>query len=186
MASNVEICNNALYMLGAQAILALTDDNERARLCNGRFVYNRDSLLRSYNWNFAMKRATLARSTTEPEWEYDYLYTLPTNPLCLRVVSMEEDYKYKIEGRYIATDATTCNILYIGQITDPNEMDTMFREALSARIAADICYPLTGNSSQQDLMLKLAEQKLRLARSTDAQEGSPEVFTTDTFVDSRY
>jgi hypothetical protein len=172
-------------MLGAQAILALTDDNERARLCNGRLVYTRDSLLRSYPWNFAMKRATLARSTTTPTWEYDYQYVLPTDPLCLKVMEMEEEYPYKIEGRYLLTDSTTCNILYIAQVTDPNEMDVLFREAWAAKIASDICYALTGNSSQQDLMIKMAEQKLRQAKSIDAQEGTPETLTDDTFIDSR-
>ncbi|MFA5340786.1 MAG: hypothetical protein WC332_03315 [Clostridia bacterium] len=186
MASNVEICNNALFMLGSTAILALTDDNERARLCNGRLIYNRDALLRSYPWNFAMKRAELAQSATTPTWEFDYQYALPTNPLCLKVLSMEEDYVYKIEGRYLVTDSATATILYTAQITDPNEMDVLFREALAARIASDICYPLTGNSTQQDLMLRLAEQKLRQAKSNDAQEGTPDSLIDDTFINARY
>ena len=186
MSSNTDICNNALYMLGSQSILALTDDTERARLCNGRYAEIRDMMLRSYPWNFAIKRATLARSATTPVWEYDYLYALPTNPYCLKALDVEECYKWKVEGRYIATDASTCNLVYIARITDPNEMDILFREAWSARLAADICYALTGSPQQQQTMLATAEQKIRTAKSVDAQEGYPESLTDDTFVDSRY
>jgi hypothetical protein len=186
MASEVEICNNALNMLGATPILALTDDTSQARICNGRYAYNRNALLRSYPWNFAISRAELAQSTTTPVWEYDYQYALPTNPACLKVIDMEEDYKYKIEGQYILTNSSTCTITYISLVTDPNIMDVLFREALSAQIAADICYSITGSTTQQQQMWALAEKKLRAAKSADAQEGSPESLIDDTFLNARY
>ena len=173
-ASIVEIANQALFMLGQSSIISMTQDNEAARLCNGRYVYNRDATLRAYPWNCAMARETLAQSAVLPVWGYAYKYALPTVPLCLRVISIEEDYKWKIEGRWLVTDAPTCNILYIARLTDVNDMEVLLREAIAARLAADICYALTGSSTQQDKMWLLYEQKIRQAKSVDAQEGVPE------------
>ena len=54
MATEVSICSNALRKLGDSPITALTEDTERARLCNALYEPARDSLLRSHAWNFAI------------------------------------------------------------------------------------------------------------------------------------
>lgn len=189
MSSNVEICNQALFMLGQRSIISLTEDTEAARLCNGRFSYCRDATIRAYPWNCAMSRAVLVRSTTAPAWGYDYKFALPTSPLCLRVLKLyeedEDGYGWKVEGRWLLTDSTTAYILYLAQLTDANDMDILLRETIAARIAADICYALTGSSVQQDKMWQVYEMKLRQAKSVDAQEGTPEEYHQDTFLDAR-
>lgn len=63
MASDVDIVNNALSKLGQSPITALTDDVERARLANRIFTTIRDAVLRDYDWNFALKRASISRPT---------------------------------------------------------------------------------------------------------------------------
>ena len=183
--SIVGLVNQALFSLGQKSIISMTEDNEAARLCNGRYAYIRDATIRAYPWNCAMARATLAQSASAPIWEYDYKYALPTDPLCLRVLEMKEDYVWKVEGRWIVTNAPTCNILYLARLTDVNEMEVLLREAIAARLAADICYALTGSSPQQDKMWILYEQKIRQAKSVDAQEGTPDSLSDDTFLDSR-
>ena len=54
MATEVSICSNALRKLGDDPITSLTEDTERARLCNAFYNTARDSLLRSHPWNFAI------------------------------------------------------------------------------------------------------------------------------------
>lgn len=193
MASIVEVANQALLMLGQSSIIAMDQDNEAARLCNGLFAYNRDETIRAYPWNCAMARASLARVATTIEWEYStgtvYKYALPTNPLCLRVLKMKEKeingYRWKIENRFLVTEATTATILYLKQLTDVNDMDVLLRGAIAARLAAAICYALTGSSTQQDKMFGLYQLKLREAKSIDAQEGTPDEMFDDPFLNAR-
>ena len=89
MATEVSICANALRRLGDDPITSLTDDTERARLCNAFYAPARDLVLRAHPWNFAITRATLAQLSDTPAFEYSYQYALPTSPLCLRVLQME-------------------------------------------------------------------------------------------------
>ena len=97
MATEVSICSNALRRLGDDPITSLTDDTERARLCNAFYVPARDLVLRSHPWNFAVTRATLAQLSDTPAYEYSYQYALPNDPYCLRVLSMEyHDYVFVI------------------------------------------------------------------------------------------
>ena len=68
MSSVVQICNIALSNIGEQRITALTDNNERARLCNLRYDDVRDAVLRSYPFKVAVQRVELALSADAPAW----------------------------------------------------------------------------------------------------------------------
>ncbi len=186
MSSWVEVSNQALLLLQAKTIISLTEDSTAARLCNGKFEYARDTVLRAYPWNSSITRASLAQSSDTPEWGYDYKYTLPTDPLCLRVLEMENDniYSWKIEGRFLVTNNTECNIKYIAQITDPNDMEVLLRDTIAARLAAEICNALAGPKMFEGIW-KLYQAKLREARSVDAQEGTVESMMSDPFLDAR-
>ena len=191
MATDVSICSNALRRLGDSPITSLTDDTERARLCNAFFADARDSVLRSHPWNFAITRATLTKLTATPAYGYDHQYALPTNPYCLRVLGMEyPDYDFKIEndstfGRVLITNESTAKILYIARVTNAVLFDSMFVDVLTAKLAVDLAYPVTGSVQLQGQMEKLYQQKLSEARSVDGQEGTTEDFISDTFTDFR-
>ena len=147
MATDVSICSNALRRLGDSPITSLTDDTERARLCNSFFTDARDTVLRTHPWNFSITRASLAQLSEAPAYGFSYMYALPTNPYCLRVLEMEyPDYIFKIEndatnGRVLLTDESTANILYIAQITNTTLFDSMFVETLTSKLAVDLAYP---------------------------------------------
>jgi len=191
MATEVSICSNALRRLGDDPITALTDDTERARLCNAFYVPSRDLVLRLHPWNFAVTRATLAQLSDTPAYEYAYQYALPADPYCLRVLEMQyKDYVFKIEhyasqGRVLLTNEGTAKILYIAKVTDTAQFDSMFVDVLTAKLAVDLAYPVTNSVKLQDQMQKLFQQKLSEARSVDGQEGFIDDLVSDTFTDFR-
>jgi hypothetical protein len=188
MASEVDICNSALNMVGASNIISLTEDSRAARLCNQRYEFLRDSVFRSHPWNALLRRAELAKDTTTPSWEYASQYQLPTDPFCLRVLEVEgesDGVEYAIEGRFLLTDEDVVKIKYVARVTDPNEYDTLLIETLAAAIAADISYPLANSLGLQQQMNALYEAKLREARFTDATEGTPDTIESQLFLESR-
>tara|TARA_R100000654_G_scaffold64106_1_gene91581 strand:- start:369 stop:950 length:582 start_codon:yes stop_codon:yes gene_type:complete len=191
MATEVSICSNALRRLGDSPITALTDNTERARLCNAFYPDARDAVLRSHPWNFAITRASLAQLSVTPAYGFNFQYALPTDPFCLRVLEMEfSDYIFKIEnspteGRVLVTNEGTAKILYIGRITDPVKFDSMFVDTLIAKLAVDLAYPITGSVQFQGQMQKLYQLKLSEARSIDGQEGFIDELVSNTFTDFR-
>lgn len=191
MATEVSICSNALRRLGDSPITTLSDNTERARLCNAFYADARDAVLRSHPWNFAITRATLAQLSSTPAYGYSYQYALPTDPYCLRVLEMEySDYKFKIEnsateGRVLLTDESEAKILYIAKVTDPTKFDAMFVDTLTAKLAVDLAYPVTNSVQFQAQMQKLYQLKLSEARSIDGQEGFIDELVSNTFTDFR-
>lgn len=158
MVTEVSICSNALRRLGDDPITSLTDDTERARLCNALYEDARDLTLRSHPWNFAITRASLAQLSSTPAYGFDHMYALPTDPYCLRVLEMEfADYIFKIEndatnGRVLLTNEGTAKILYIAKITNPTLFDSMFVETLTTKLSSDLAYPITGSVQLQTQM----------------------------------
>ena len=191
MATEVSICSNALRRLGDSPITSLTEDSERARLCNAFYEPSRDAILRSHTWNFAINRATLAKLSSAPAFEYAFQYALPTDPFCLRVLKIEfEDYEFKVEnlagqGRVLLTNEGEANIIYIARVTDPSLFDSMFVDTLTAKLAVDLAYPVTNSTTLQTQMQRLFERKLSEARSLDSTEGSTDSLISTVFTDFR-
>jgi hypothetical protein len=133
---------------------------------------------------FAMSRSSLAANAVAPAFGYVYSYALPTN--CLRVIQLEEkSMVFKIEGRNLLTDESPARIIYVSQVTDPNQFDAMFTEALSARLAAELAIAVSESNSLYQNMMEVYRMKITDARSIDGQEsGEPEI-VSDTWLDSR-
>jgi hypothetical protein len=154
-----------------------------------------DTVLRDHPWNCATVRDELAQDATAPEYEYSYRYQLPADPYCLRLLGTDQDeyvdgdgqqyYKYKIEGRYILTNAITLKIKYIGRITDVAQYDSLLVGALAAKLAAELAFPITKSHSVVASMGKLYEAKLADAKVVDAQEDTPDVFDCNVLSNAR-
>lgn len=187
MASWVAIANLALRRLGADRITDLDDDDEGARAVSDVYELVRDQVLRAHPWNCALVRKSLAPDDTDPVYGYDYQYTLPSDPYCLRIWRIDGNPEYVIEGRKILTDeGTELKILYISRVTDPEQFDAQLVVAMAAHIAHEIAFRLTNSRTAEDEMKKWAKETLALARSSDAQEGTPEDVEADDFLNSRY
>ena len=194
MASQVEICNGALNQLGATTILTLTEDSKNARILNQRYNAVRDRVFREHPWNCLTKRAKLAQDTTAPTYEFTYAYTLPSDNLRIlkfadiaTSYAVSNDINYKIENGKLLTDSGEVYILYVARITDTSVYDTSLSETLSAALAADIAYAITGSTTVLELMEVKYKDKLKDARFADATEGMPDEIDSDyPFIASRY
>jgi len=172
--SEVHICNEALSLLGASTIISLTAATENARRCNMLYEPTRDALLRKHRWRFAINRATLAALADGPAYGYDHAFQLPTDPYCLRVLEMYEEREngedWQIEGRTLVTNSDTARIKYIQRVTDPNQFDESFREALVYELASKLAIPITNSRSLAEAMRLQAELKIAEAIEMNAIE----------------
>ena len=185
-------------LLGAATITALTENSKEARLCNRRFETVRDQVLRAHPWNAAITRKELAQDSAAPAFGFTYQYTLPTNPYCLRVLSFwnanvdneiaayDSQNMFKVEGRKILTDESTCKIIYIGRVTDTEQYDSLLSSTIAHKLASEVAYAITGSNSVGQQMFQLYQSRLAEARSMDAAEGIPDKIIADSFINSRF
>lgn len=180
----VDICNSALAKIGLEPIVALTDTNPRAVICNQVYTKLRDKLLRSHPWKWTLVRAQLTADPTAPSWGYAHRYPVPND--CLRIVGVDSRFPWVVEQGWILTDDNEMNIRYIQAITDVTKFDPMFAEVLAWAIANDICYTLTTSNTLKDQISKEYEKELAMARSFDAQQQSTQIVQSDDWLLSRF
>lgn len=177
--TDVEICNLALGYLGTNPIVALADATTEARLCTTFYGPVKKSLLAERNWTFAGRTwtATPAAAPTHATWTA--AYAVPAD--CLRVHRIDDgEGRYDIEweriGASILTDYEAAT-LYVegidGAVAEASFSDS-FCFALAARLAAEICIPLTENATLWGSMHQLAEKKLKEAAGSDGSQGKSE------------
>lgn len=201
MASTVDIANFALNNLGASNISSLDENSKAARIVNQRYEAVRDAVFRAHPWNCLIQRAQLAQEIDTPAFGYNYQYALPTDPFCLRVLEFSNgtlSYPqdnitnnsggpvFVIEGRKLLTDEGTARIKYIGRVTDTQQYDASLVEALAARLAAEVCYAITGSTSMVQIQTSLYEAKINEARFNDATEGATQRLEASDFIESRF
>lgn len=161
MASEVEVVNVGLTLLGESRIASLDDNTKPAREAKAIFAHTRDSVLASHNWNFAKTRVALPALVDAPPFQFNTKYQLPSD--CLRLIELNDyfvgidltDYRgsdtteFAIEGREILTNwAAPLNIKYIKRVTDASQFDPCFVTTMGARLAMDLCEALTQSDSK--------------------------------------
>lgn len=182
MASDVEVASLALLGIGSQAITSLNppDNTPPAKTVAQFFPTARDATLREHPWNFAVKRASIAADTTAPVWEFTLAYPMPNDLLRILEVDGEDVAvnRWRVEGGSIVTDIVSpLKIRYIARIEDAEAWDSLFVEAMAAKLGAMVAEKLTGLSEIVQIQNALFERKVQQARSMDGFEQTP--FNTD-------
>lgn len=189
MASKVEIANRALQILGAKRIVALDEDSRNARAINAAFEPVKLAELRKHCWGFATKRAQLAASSTAPLFSRSNSFPLPSDFVRLLPPDPEmnlNDMDWVIEGRNIITnDSAPLDVRYVYDVTDPNEMDALFRESFAAKLAEQLCEEITQSNTKIATASLLYKDIIAEAKRANAIEKVAEKPPEDEWVTCR-
>ena len=204
MASEVDIANRALSMLGEIRITSLDDDNKPARAMKARYELLRDAELTGYKWRFAVKRVSLAASTDVPAWGYSLIYNRPVDDLSpIKVggafvnaetigvffestgISTDQSPYEIIEGRIHTNISAPLDYEYIAKITDVGQFDALFVQALAARLASDAAEELTQSNTKAERADRHYKQILSQARRMNSLYRPPHRRQTGRWMASR-
>lgn len=184
--SMVQICSNALLLLGDKPINSFDNDYDRALLASNLWDNARQAVLRGHPWNCAIKRVALAPDVEAPAFDWSYQHSLPGD--CLRVLFVgqrEAPDEYKIEGRKILANVNPLYLEYIFDNEDVASWDAMLVEAMQCYMAFSMAYPLTKSNTTRESMAAEYENLLKRARAVDGQECPPEMAGDTPFLSVR-
>jgi hypothetical protein len=194
MADPTSIANLALAKLGVSPIMDLSDGTKQAQFASRFYEQTRDEVISSHRWNFAMRRATLAKLTTAPSSEYANAFQLPTD--CLRVVQLngyeagQREQDFSVEADQLLTNDETAQIRYVSRVEDASLYPPLFVEALSIKLASRLAGPLTGSRNLPAEFLQEYEQvtgpKARMADVFEELRTIKKPWVTSDLVLSRF
>lgn len=176
--NEVDICNLALDHLNVSPITTITNPTDKVGKVLDRWYDNtRRATLRFHTWNFAMKRASIAKLVTTPEFGYAYEYQLPADYLRIVEVGDGNIYTdYGIETGKLLIDETSSDgldIRYVFDNTNVDKYDPLFVELIALELAHNICFALTGNVVLKRELRMARDEKRREALGVDGQERKP-------------
>lgn len=201
MASQTDVANLALSILGKPSIASLGDPSNSARVVNIEYDLLRRALLRGRStWRFSIKRAKLPALTSAPvSGPYTTQFALPTD--CLRVLFAGDtwpgldlsDYRlgptdagYLVEGRNILCDyGGPLSLKYVADITDTTQFDPWFVMYLGAHLAWTCCERLTGSDAKQEAAKKRMEFAMLQGTAANALENPSEMPADDSWIAAR-
>lgn len=180
--SKVSIANRALALLGENKITNLSDETLAAKSINNMYKDSLKSILSECCWNFACKRAKLNRTTVEPSWGGGNYFQLPSDVIRIFETTAKE---WNIEGDKFRTEEKDVGILYTYLNEDDSRYSPQFVDAFACRLAYDVCFDLTNQSSKQETLLNLYHGHfLPIAKSANARDRSAPKIKDDYWVNS--
>jgi hypothetical protein len=184
----VELCAAALLKLGARAIDSLDEPTVEAGCARRLYPLVRDGLLVAHPWSFTLAAARLSPEAEAPLADFRYSFPLPADHL--RTVSAgvgasARGLTYRIQGSKLLADAPEVTVAYqrrAGETMFP----AFFVQALVARLAAELCIPVTEGTARAAELAQMAELELRRARLADSQQATPRRLEDFTLIEARY
>lgn len=192
MASQVDIVNAALRLLGANRITALDQSTKEARSMEEAWDMTRDAALAAYPWNFAIAYASVAAEADMPAHTWDASYPVPAD--CLRVLDCPDLLATEWtmgraigqSGRAVLADTSgNLNLKYIAQITETTAWDACFVSYMAARLAKACVEDITESESAYQRIKDAMKEAMNEAYMTDAIEGPPEDLPADDWIAGR-
>lgn len=177
--SKTTICNMALGRIGNLGNMTDVDadNSDEANACKLFYDQTRDAALRLHEWAFAKARVSLSQSTTDPAFEYDNQFQLPSDFVRIRtsyddtVESNINNYTYEIEGDLLLTNESSVDLKYIKRVTDEAKFDHLFVEVLVLMLALKLSTKFRNEDTlHARLQKEFAELILPLARIVNRTE----------------
>lgn len=196
MATEIDICNVALSVLGARTIVSLGEDSFEGDLCRTFYPQSRDKIMRSHTWNCATTRKSLNALLDAPlEMAGDFTKQFPIPPDSLRILELNFDdphERWKIElspnsnSKVILCNSPTLICKYIKQITDTSLFDSLLVEAIEFDLMGKLAIPIKGSEALHTKYMEMADAKIAEARTLDGMEGTTEAFQSNEILAARY
>lgn len=190
-AAAVELCNQALRLLGDTAITSFDEGTDLAATCSTLYGETARAALQSYPWRWTLAKARLARLADAPASEWTHQHALPPDRLTLRQLfpsaapGAAAVQDYELFGDRVLSHAPDLWADYQRE-TDPETWPPAFRLLMRYALAAELAVPVTSSTTQADYWTRAAYGspaeargggQMRVCRQLDSAQQPPQIIS---------
>jgi hypothetical protein len=155
--SIVDICNEALSLIGEPPITDIDGTDNRSKTCKMNYGPVRQRLFGEHKWFFASYRAKLVSAYGCPLFGWTHVYELPSNFLRMIETYPKAPYELGAPNKiYMDEDGY---IRYIADISDPAFFDIYFKTAFVYSLALVLHKCLVDKSTSYQVLQREAEYR---------------------------
>jgi hypothetical protein len=179
MATQIEIVNRALVLIGVEPLASLTEDSAAARVAAAIWPDAIKAGISKSRWLFARftQTATLSQHADNSPGDNYTRWVLPSDRLMIEGLKdlRGEELVYKIEGDLAVIESyAPPTKVYCTYVKDPGtgSLPSPFVVAMSYELAAEFAGPLTENATLIGRMRDTAQDKWQDAKTQDSQQAA--------------
>jgi hypothetical protein len=181
--SDIQIASNSLILLGHEPISSFTEGTTGSQVASNLYESSYNSMLVTYRWRFATKKAKLARLSETPLNDYSYQFQLPTDLMYLISATSGTDYDIYEDKLY--SNQKIEEIDYIYKVA-ADKLPAYYIKALEFFLAMQFAIPITGDIDKMRAMKTLMEDQLRLARHSDSTQRPADTLDDNPYSEARW
>lgn len=148
--TDIDICSNALAILGTGPISSFTDETSAHAAPMGiRYPMVRDAVMSGYPWKFTLKQALLTRLIETPVTRYSTYHQMPSDMISGVVALYRTDNEneepftdFVIQGDRILSNQTTLYAEYQQDI-DEGDWPAYYTDFMANVMAAEMAFSVT-------------------------------------------
>lgn len=172
--TKIQCWNMSLDILKEQPLVSTVDTAAPAKWLSRNYDQQRDFLMESMLWKFALTRASLAASVTTPAWGWSYQYDYPADAMRILPPTYNGAWNgtpipYETENRLILMNTSgPLKLRYVRRITNEGDFTNGFIEVLSLRLARKMAHWMTGKAGMIETIDKQLQEAVDIVRTTEA------------------
>ncbi|WP_417834756.1 hypothetical protein [Thalassospira xiamenensis] len=173
MASETEIANIAMQLIGDQPITSIDEDSDRARLAKAYFRGAMDRALAAHPWRWALMRKVLPAAAEAPAFGYTYKYLIPAD--CIRVfwvgkegMELSPSQRWERDNDYIMTDVEApLQVKFTCRRTSYANMDQYLADVVGAALALAMAQTRKGSDTSVERMQVTYDRFVTIAQAQE-------------------
>jgi len=182
MATDIEICSNALNMVGHSSIASFTEGGAGAGIAKALYETTYKNLLSLHRWRFASAKETLGRLTATPINDWTYAFQLPSK--YIMAIKIYPNVDYEIYEDKLYSDASALDLDYIFQ-TDEAALPGYFQRLIEFNLASLFSISVTDSSTKAEEYRRMFEDQLKRAKFIDSNARPADAIVSSPFIDAR-
>tara|TARA_R110002020_G_scaffold146402_1_gene321025 strand:+ start:3318 stop:3935 length:618 start_codon:yes stop_codon:yes gene_type:complete len=187
--SKIDICNQALVLIGANTIASFNDNTTESAVSNQLYESTLRQQLTRARWRFASKQAVLSKSTTDPLDRYDSSYAIPNDAILIHTCTVSDSViTYDRYGDFIFTNTSTSDTVVCDYTFQPHENDLppYFSQIIIFELASLFAGAIARNDQLSVLYQRRAIEQLRVARATESQTQTTRKLKSSLLIEVRH
>jgi hypothetical protein len=138
--NDINICSQALTLLGADEIITFSDQTRESKLCNLIYELTVKSCLADRNWTFAQNQIQLNKLSNTPLFGFSHAFQLPSD--YIRLCGKENpSLPHQIKENYLYCNAEEVKVNYIFRVSE-EKFTPHFTEYLIATLCKKLAISL--------------------------------------------
>lgn len=184
MASKIDICSNALQLIGDEPINSFDEPGAGPKVADALYLTTKETLLSSHPWSFALKQQLLNRLSQIPDKKtgFSYAFQLPSD--LIRIWNIQDHSDYILINGLLYSNRKELLCTYIYDVAE-SALPPQFTKALEYALASDFAIAITENQSMAGLYEQKAVMKLSQAKTIDSQGRPQQAFIDSPLIHAR-